>query len=686
MARRRTLLLNGPIEGRSSFALVNRRLAAGLADAGYEVWTATQSLAERRGLPDVCLTHGHPYDARNAPGAVNVFFLEYDYARITAADRNLRDGIQARFDLCAVPSRFVRDTCRASGLEVPVLVCPLGVDFDEFHPGAPPVSLPTGKRFRFGYVGGATERKGVDILVEAFLDEFDAGDDVALILKTASYEHLLPWFSTLLERAASGGPEIIHVHGEEDSVAGYYTAFDVGVFPFRGEAFALPILECLASGTKVIVTRGGGPGDYCTGANATFVQARRRTTDGKSKLEPDPAHLRALLRAAYEGRGVGHRSETLRQSVAHLTWERTVATLIEGIESCFERSRAAPVPSPKQVVHAYGALGSTSWKKVAVHTDAALHARFATHSIDGRSTPRAPSAAVLLAHGGFALEPFAAAVRGGSRARRVLVRGNGPPEVVRAIVARERELCGLQPLPSLPVEAWRGAREEELAEVLLVHSRATARLYATHGVPADRLRIVPCGFTVSRPRRRGRRERLRLLFLGTDPMRKGIRILLEAWSALRPRNAELVCLADTEVLRSQHVLRILVRCPEVSVRPLVPHRDVAREYAAADCQILPSLEDGCPVAIGDGMGRGLPAIVSEEAGVSELITDGRDGLIVETGSVDALAEAIGRVCDQPGILERMGAEAFETARRRPWSQYESEIADLVAALAAEERP
>jgi glycosyltransferase involved in cell wall biosynthesis len=122
----------------------------------------------------------------------------------------------------------------------------------------------------------------------------------------------------------------------------------------------------------------------------------------------------------------------------------------------------------------------------------------------------------------------------------------------------------------------------------------------------------------------------------------------------------------------------------VVVRPLVPHAQVAREYAAADCQILPSLEDGFGLAVADGMGRGLPAIVSAATGVSELLTDRRDGFVVESGSAEALRDAIAEACDDRVGLERMGHAAFETARRRPWSRFEHEVGDVVASLLARE--
>jgi glycosyltransferase involved in cell wall biosynthesis len=682
MASRRTLLLNGPTTGLSSFAIVNRHLAAGLTLAGYDVWRGDEpSLADRPDLPDVCLTNGHPYDVRNAPGRVNVFQLSYDYARFTRADRSLRDAINARFDLCIVPSRFVQDVYRASGVERPIVVVPHGVDLDEFHPGAAPAALPTGKRFRFVYVGGATERKGVDVLVEAFSAEFRADDDVALVLKTLGYEHLLPWFAAVRERVGDRGPEIVHVHGDEPSIAGYFTAADVGVFPFRGEAFALPVLECLATGTPVIVTRGGGPADYCTPENAALIRARPRTSDGKRHLEPDVAHLRQLMRGAYERRDRAPGPDHIRRSVARFTWERAVATLVEAIDACRDRKRSRPALTP--VVHAYGHVGRTSWKKVAAHVDAALHARFETRSVDLQSAVSDASSRVLVAHSGFALEHFvAAAQRNGSRPPTILVRGSAPFDAVLQIVNRERAVWGLPPRQPSPMEIWRHRQEERLADLVLVHSQFSARQFLAYGWPAEALASVHLGFTASRPRPRGQRDRLRFLFLGTDPFRKGIGVLLQAWDALRPRSAELRCLVDTEVLRSERLLRVLVRNPHVDVRPLVARAQLAREYDEADCQILPSFEEGFAVAVADGMGRGLPAIVSAATGVAEVLTDKRDGFVVETGSCEALRDAIAEACDDRAALERMGHAAFETARRRPWSRFEQEVGDVVARLLA----
>src|SRR5262245_42439801 len=294
-----TILVHGKIDTFCSFSLVNRRLIDGLRRQGHTVHVlpsdrVVQSVP-RAPIPDVYIAHDYPFDWADAPGRFNVFVLAHEYFQLGRAERILVDRLNACFDLLVAPSRFSRLAARQSGIRIPILLCPWGADRQEFHPAAPPARLATRKRFRFVYVGGAFERKGTDVLVRAFREEFSGADDVALVIKAFGYEWRRPWIDDLLrEDARADGPEIHYLYGVTPSVAGYYTAADVGVFPYRGEGFGLPILECLAAGTPVIVTRHGAANDFCSRANARFIRARRRTTAGLLHMEPDRRHLRRL--------------------------------------------------------------------------------------------------------------------------------------------------------------------------------------------------------------------------------------------------------------------------------------------------------------------------------------------------------------------------------------------------------
>ena len=83
-----------------------------------------------------------------------------------------------------VPSSFVRQGFLQSGVPAErVHVVPLGVDHELFRPGVEPLPLPTGKRFRFLFVGGTIHRKGIDVLLEAYARAFTSADDVCLVVK-----------------------------------------------------------------------------------------------------------------------------------------------------------------------------------------------------------------------------------------------------------------------------------------------------------------------------------------------------------------------------------------------------------------------------------------------------------------------------------------------------------------------
>ena len=76
---------------------------------------------------------------------------------------------------------------------------------------------------------------------------------MALVVKGFHYEHLRPWLRRAMQRAGvgrRGSAEVVELHTLEDSVAGYFTACDVGVFPLRAECLGLPVLSAWPAGGR----------------------------------------------------------------------------------------------------------------------------------------------------------------------------------------------------------------------------------------------------------------------------------------------------------------------------------------------------------------------------------------------------------------------------------------------------
>ena len=223
---RTSLLFRGSLDRPSSFALINRRIVDGLRQKGWRVAMCPTDRAATRvprfEPPDIYLFHDHPYDVLNPPGRVNAFILSYDYARFVPADRSLAARLNDHFDVLFVPTRFVERVCRQNGVRIPIHVCPWGVDRRDVHPG-PHVQARADDSFRFLYLGGATERKGCDLLLRAFFQAFTS-EAVSLTIKAFAYDDLLPWMARVISLAGVGRPGrplVTFEHGNAQSVGRY---------------------------------------------------------------------------------------------------------------------------------------------------------------------------------------------------------------------------------------------------------------------------------------------------------------------------------------------------------------------------------------------------------------------------------------------------------------------------------
>jgi len=162
-------------------------------------------------------------------------------------------------------------------------------------------------------------------------------------------------------------------------------------------------------------------------------------------------------------------------------------------------------------------------------------------------------------------------------------------------------------------------------------------------------------------------ERFAVLMIGNDWHNKGVRVLLEALVSLRALPIDLLIVGSDNpapFLDMAHSHEL-----EDRVRFLLPRHDVEFYYAAADAYTGPSLEDAYSLPPSEAMACGLPVVVSAACGVSEVITDGLDGLILADPSDAAtLAAMIRRLYTDDEFRTSIGKEAAETAIQYTWDE------------------
>ncbi|MGQ4646202.1 glycosyltransferase [Lyngbya aestuarii] len=151
--------------------------------------------------------------------------------------------------------------------------------------------------------------------------------------------------------------------------------------------------------------------------------------------------------------------------------------------------------------------------------------------------------------------------------------------------------------------------------------------------------------------------------------RKGLDILTDAWQQIcrsRPDKELRLLLvgtgSDADKLRD----RIdQMQLPGVIwVNEYVRDRTAIRRYlSAADVYTLSSRHEGFPVAPIEAMACSLPVVAADAPGIPDILDKGEasGGLVVPRGDAQALAEALGRVLDNPTWSRELGKLARSRA-------------------------
>ena len=146
----------------------------------------------------------------------------------------------------------------------------------------------------------------------------------------------------------------------------------------------------------------------------------------------------------------------------------------------------------------------------------------------------------------------------------------------------------------------------------------------------------------------------RVLFVGQINLRKGLRYLLEAFRLFsHPRKELWVVGPMTEQSGIADVT------PPTGTRFLGVLKGAELENAYRSCHVfvLPTIEEGLALVIGEALSHGLPVIATENSGAMDLFTDGSTGFIVPIRSPAAIAEKLQLLADDPAKLEAMSNQA-----------------------------
>ena len=218
--------------------------------------------------------------------------------------------------------------------------------------------------------------------------------------------------------------------------------------------------------------------------------------------------------------------------------------------------------------------------------------------------------------------------------------------------------------------AQRVDAELALADLVLVPSRFVAEQLISRDVPEEKIALLPYGVDLHTFHPSVQRDPIRAvldcLYVGQISHRKGIRILLDAARCCRDLP---VCFSLIGPIVSREVLDDLPENVHYKGMAL-PGGGVAEAMREADFFVLPTVEDSFALVVFEAMASGLPVITTSHAGSSELLEDGKDGLIVPAGDANRLTEAIRRLVRRPDLRNQLGKAARKKVRdSHSWEAY-----------------
>ena len=162
-------------------------------------------------------------------------------------------------------------------------------------------------------------------------------------------------------------------------------------------------------------------------------------------------------------------------------------------------------------------------------------------------------------------------------------------------------------------------------------------------------------------------DKVHFLFLGKIGKNKGIYDLIEV---LQERREELLgkCLftigGNGEVEKLQALIEQYDLHSLVSYVGFVTGEDKERLLAQSQVYILPSYNEGLPISILEAMSYRMPIIATAVGGIPEIVRPRENGLLIEPGNQQELANAIRFFLSSPEKIEAYGNRSYEIVSQR----------------------
>jgi L-malate glycosyltransferase len=192
------------------------------------------------------------------------------------------------------------------------------------------------------------------------------------------------------------------------------------------------------------------------------------------------------------------------------------------------------------------------------------------------------------------------------------------------------------------------------ADVITAVSRFTADLARREMRLKDKsIRVIYNGidhefFAPAKPQHKKKSNKINVLFSGNLTQRKGAKWLLPIADKLDRK----IMINYTFGLQPSHRLD---DHPQLHCLGAVPYQRMPDIYQNTDILLFPTVREGLSLAALEAMSCGLPVVATNCSSFPELIDEGKGGVLCPLGDVNAFAESINLLAENPQLRREMGA-------------------------------
>jgi glycosyltransferase involved in cell wall biosynthesis len=106
-------------------------------------------------------------------------------------------------------------------------------------------------------------------------------------------------------------------------------------------------------------------------------------------------------------------------------------------------------------------------------------------------------------------------------------------------------------------------------------------------------------------------------------------------------------------------------------------QELAEVYAACDVFVYPASASPWGLVVTEAMAASKPVIVSKQAGISEIIQNGVNGIVVDQAKPKEIARQVQMLMSSPKLRKRIGENAYEYVKNNlSWEKYAKNVENV----------